>query len=343
MKFKKILIIQNLIRHYRIPLYKILGAKYHLTVCHSGDLLNNDEINFKNVHMTCKEFWKFKYQQNLASYIKENDVIILMFDIQWLSSLKLFFGNTNKPIILWGHGLGRSSIGNKLRKWFVQRADALLLYDESAEKDFADCDVRKIFVANNTVHVPNSFYNTEADRNTLLFVGRLQPRKGLEMLIEAFANIVNDIPPKIKLVFVGEGPSRPVLEKMSKSFGLEFRIEYTGAITNPVKLKDIFDASIAYVSPGHVGLGVLHSFAYGVPVITMKYKDHAPEVNNINDGANGYLCMDFDDLCRRIKEICNNKKLAESMGKAAYVHYRDQRTMQHMVEGFTQAIEFVTR
>ena len=189
MELKKILIIQSIISLYRIPLYQLLGAKYHLTVCHSGEPLNNGKINFKNYHINCKEFWKFRYQQNLARYIAENDVIILMFDIKWLSSLKLLFGHTIKPIILWGHGFGRSAVGNKLRKWFVQRADALLLYDESAKSDFGACNDRKIFVANNTIHVPNSSYNTAAKRDTILFVGRLQPRKRLEMLIKALANI----------------------------------------------------------------------------------------------------------------------------------------------------------
>lgn len=343
MKLPKILIIQNIIPHYRIPLYKFLGTKYHLTVCHSGDPLNSDEMNFKNYHIPCRKFWKFRYQENLGRYIEKNDVIILMFDIQWLSSLKLLFGKTTKPIILWGQGLGRSSIGNKLRKWFCQKAHALLLYHETAKKDFRGCADRKIFVANNTIHVPNSSYNSVSDRNIILFVGRLQPRKELEMLVEAFGNIVNEIPESIMLVIVGDGASRTALEGMAKSLGLEYRIKYTGELTDPVRLKEIFDASIAYVSPGDVGLGVLHSFAYGVPVITMKYKNHGPEVNNIIDSKNGYLCHDFDDLCMSIRKICDNKKLYESMGKAAYIHYRDHCTMQHMVEGFTQAIEFVTR
>lgn len=61
----------------------------------------------------------------------------------------------------------------------------------------------------------------------LLFVGRLIERKGVNLLVEAFAGLAGEFP-ELTLTVVGDGPEQPQLQAMADALGLGNRIEFTG-------------------------------------------------------------------------------------------------------------------
>jgi glycosyltransferase involved in cell wall biosynthesis len=64
-----------------------------------------------------------------------------------------------------------------------------------------------------------------------LAVGRLQPQKNFQLLIEAFALIAQDH--DLRLIIYGEGDERPRLQALIDSLGLTDRIDLAGLTTNP--------------------------------------------------------------------------------------------------------------
>lgn len=62
----------------------------------------------------------------------------------------------------------------------------------------------------------------------LLFVGRLVPRKGADVLIDALPRIVQEAP-SVTLDLVGEGPSRGELEAQARRLGILDRVRFHGA------------------------------------------------------------------------------------------------------------------
>lgn len=112
---------------------------------------------------------------------------------------------------------------------------------------------------------------------------------------------------------------------------------FVNGTTNNDILLGYFAESMYYVSPGAVGLGDLHSFAYGVPVLTMEDENHGPEVENIKQNINGYVFKDQFDFNDKIIEFLEKSKYAQ-MGSNAYVFYTDERSINNMVLGFINAL-----
>jgi len=97
-----------------------------------------------------------------------------------------------------------------------------------------------------------------------------------------------------------------------------------------------------YISPDQAGLTVLQSFGYGVPFVTHKDAITGGERLNIVNGENGILFDSFDEITDIIKDCSQNPEKYIEMGKNAKKYYNENRTINHMVSGFIDAIDFVT-
>ena len=95
------------------------------------------------------------------------------------------------------------------------------------------------------------------DHPYALFLSRLHPKKGLDLLIPAFASLAHTFPDWL-LVLAGpnEGGYRAALEKIVQEKGLGDRVIFTGMVTGEAK------ASLLT----HAGLFVLPSYSEGFPV-----------------------------------------------------------------------------
>jgi glycosyltransferase involved in cell wall biosynthesis len=90
----------------------------------------------------------------------------------------------------------------------------------------------------------------------LLFVGLLVPRKGVHLLLEAFA--AADLPRDVVLSVVGDGPERDALEAQRVRLGLQDRVELLGFRSDVPALLTAADAF------------VLDSFFEGGPIVSME-------------------------------------------------------------------------
>ena len=106
-------------------------------------------------------------------------------------------------------------------------------------------------------------------------------------------------------------------------------------------LSHVFSRSIAYVSPGHVGLGVLHSFSFGVPVITFELDTHAPEFYNITHGKNGILLPPSESLLSdTLFFMTANRSYSTKLGHNAFSTYQTEVSPDLMLQSFHNCISF---
>jgi colanic acid/amylovoran biosynthesis glycosyltransferase len=78
----------------------------------------------------------------------------------------------------------------------------------------------------------------------VLFVGRLVPYKGLDVTIEALAELAGGEGPRARLTAVGEGPARSELEALASSHGLEGSVEFRGRQPRSVVLEELNRADV---------------------------------------------------------------------------------------------------
>ena len=222
----------------------------------------------------------------------------------------------------------------------IKKASGVILYNDEEQKKMIRRGIHKnkIFIADNTMLVENHQNTSSFDKNSIIFVGRLQQRKGIDVLIRSFHKIIDKMKDNIIINVIGIGDEEKKLKSLTNDLGLENRIKFPGKITQSEKLKSYFEKAFAYVSPNHVGLGVLHSFSYGVPVLTSSIKPHAQEFYNLIDGENCLLHNSDFELGNNILKICNNKNLSHKLGTNAYKLYSEVKTFDNFTKGFLDAI-----
>ena len=152
-------------------------------------------------------------------------------------------------------------------------------------------------------------------RKTILFVGRLMPYKLPEVVVRAFAEY-----PALhshRLVMVGEGPERPAIEQLIRSFGLTSQVELLGWKTQTEVAALMRDADIfAFPSIRELGAGVVvEAMASGLACIVVDY------------GGPGTLI----NAGRGLKVPLGNKEqLVHSFGNALECLVADEHTTGHL-------------
>jgi glycosyltransferase involved in cell wall biosynthesis len=142
----------------------------------------------------------------------------------------------------------------------------------------------------------------------LLYVGAIQPRKNIEVLVRAFEKIKKDYP-NLQLVLAGEKAwlSDNIL-KMIESSAFRDYIK----MTHQVSFEDIsslMHGAKIFVFPSlyeGFGLPILEAFASGVPVITAN-NSSLTEVGG--KGAVYFEATNADDLAEKIKVLLENEEL----------------------------------
>lgn len=354
----KVLIIQNLIPAYRIPFFEDLSRVYDVTVLfYAGNApkLNTENLRFiKSTRI--KHIKSFHLTSGVLEIAQTNDIVVIMFDIWWLNLALLPFllKKSKVKTILWGHGIGRTNgfkIATYLRKKIAQNADALIFYTLQAKEYFVEktrISNEKCFVANNTIAVPNHGMS-HAEKSYFLYLGRIQERKKLGELLSAYALLSNDIKSRYSILLVGDGASAEVnkLKIQTAELKIEGNVSFFPATYLNEEIKDYYSAAIASVSPGAVGLGIIHSFAFGVPLITNKNMLHGPEFDNSNDQNsylyNGTVERSEDrvfELRDQLKKVVENPLLLKQKSEMAYNTFLLKCSMTQMTQGFINAINY---
>ncbi|WP_162053467.1 glycosyltransferase [Pontibacter pamirensis] len=335
--------------HYRIPILERIARDEnieHCDVIHTEEHTNG-QYYFKELKAKVKTIGNVKLLPEVAKLKDNYDVIVFSFNLWRPNWFYTLFSSRKAKYILWGQGFGRTNnywAARLAKIYFAKWADALIFYTQSGCADFHrhNIPMEKMFVAKNTLHVGNAGPSEGVEKTDLLYVGRIQERKGVDVLIKAFASIVNEVPENVVVKIVGDGDTT-LLKEVAESHGLQDRVVFEPGAYNEAVLKKTFSRSIAYVSPNHVGLGVVHSFAYGVPVITNRNRKHAPEFEYC-DKSNSLLYEDGgEELAALLKEICNNRSLQKQLSAGSYDYYDRNLRSDIMVHGFIEAFNYVLR
>src|SRR5262249_31342094 len=134
-------------------------------------------------------------------------------------------------------------------------------------------------------------------RKKLVFMARLHPKKGLDLLLPAWSRL-KPHRPDWELLVVGpdEGGYRATVEGLIRKLDLNVCVTLTGPVTGPSKLALLRSADV-FVLPSYsegVPVAVLEAMACRVPAVVTR-ESNIPELEN--EGG-GWLCVaDAESLC----------------------------------------------
>jgi glycosyltransferase involved in cell wall biosynthesis len=124
-------------------------------------------------------------------------------------------------------------------------------------------------------------------QNIGVYVGGLYAEKRLAFLIDA-ARLIRAQVPDFHLIVVGGGPDAGLIEAAARELPW---VHYVGPKFGREKTS-LASVARVFLMPGLVGLGVLDSFAYGIPMVTTDIPYHSPEAGYLVDGVNGLVTKD---------------------------------------------------
>jgi phosphatidylinositol alpha-mannosyltransferase len=153
----------------------------------------------------------------------------------------------------------------------------------------------------------------DPERPLLLFVGRLEPRKGLDVLVRAFLRL-RTTRPRLRLCVVGEGPDRQRCQDMIPS-SIRPDVLFVGAVSEEAKPRYHASADL-YVAPNtggeSFGIVLLEAMSAGLPVVA---SDIPGFRTVLKDGRQGRFAPPNDAfaLAESIDTLLANEKLRQAM------------------------------
>ena len=158
-------------------------------------------------------------------------------------------------------------------------------------------------------------YDINPKKPTILYIGRVDPEKSLDVLMNAFIK-VQEIVEMAQLVIVGDGTMRPKLEKMAEKAGISDKVVFTGRVIGKdlpqlYRTGDVFAITSKTETQSIV---LLEAMATGLPAVAVK-AGAIPEL--VHNGENGYLCEadDVDAVANSLICILQDKNLRETMSE----------------------------
>lgn len=271
-----------------------------------------------------------------------------------------------KPFVLWtGVWMRLHSPAHRLMfpltRYVYRHADAIVVYGDHVKRYLISEGVpaERVFSAHHAVD--NAAYDIavpEADRRALLdrlragdrkivlYLGRIEAGKGLDYLIDAFAEVAND---DALLVLAGDGSERPRLERHARDRGIAERVRFVGYVASDQTMA-YYAIAWVYVLPSITmpliketwGLAVNEAMNQGTPVIATDAVGAAAG-GLVVDGENGLVVPERDApaIARALDRVLREPGLRDRLGTSArrIVATWDN---ERMVRGFRDAIACAT-
>ncbi|MBL0347112.1 glycosyltransferase [Candidatus Villigracilis affinis] len=171
------------------------------------------------------------------------------------------------------------------------------------------------------------------DAPILLSVGRVDPEKRLDFLIDAFDRIADRLP-EAHLVFAGDGGARKKLQEHAAAVKSSSRIHFLGMVDRtelPVILHDatvFLSASTTEVHP----ISVIEAIASGLPLVVVQ--DEAFE-GMIVENENGHQTpLDVTAYSETLLSLLNDPERLKRYGKRSM-----ELSEKYSIEGQVRALE----
>ncbi|MDI6758889.1 MAG: glycosyltransferase family 4 protein [Candidatus Omnitrophota bacterium] len=152
-------------------------------------------------------------------------------------------------------------------------------------------------------------------RIRFIFVGRINPLKGLDYLMLACQRLKKEIE-YFEVWVVGDGPYKKNLEKLSRKLNIESNIKFFGAITDRTSLIKTYCMADIFVFPSLLesfSLVILEAWAAGLAVITTKVGIIISQGKN-EENVLIIRQKDADSLYQAMLRLIKDKGLREKIG-----------------------------
>jgi glycosyltransferase involved in cell wall biosynthesis len=225
------------------------------------------------------------------------------------------------PYAVWAQGddVYRPDGFTKLTsKTVIKNADSAIALNEDMKRVMQNIYNRDIAVVPNGINMAD-YINEPGIKDGatrgkgILFVGRLVSVKGVQYLIRAMKQVHTKIP-DARLIIVGDGEEREMLESLSLQLGIQNYVQFIGEIPHE-KVQTYMQQAEVFVLPSlSEGLPnvIIEAMACGLPIVVSRVGG-IPEI--ITNDTNGYLveAKDTESIAKYIIVLLEDEKLRKKI------------------------------
>jgi glycosyltransferase involved in cell wall biosynthesis len=227
-----------------------------------------------------------------------------------------------KPYIVHLHAASESSIFELTPQWLVRMTFLLsyrviVLSDSWAKIVKNHVPDARVTIIHNPVLTPKLLTMTRTDEwPVILFVGKLESRKGYRDLLEAAVEVLMRFP-RVQIWFVGHGEIEQG-RLLAKKLGIDRSVMFSGWI-NSEDMEYYYRAASIFCLPSYdegLPMAVLEAMSYGLPVVCTPVGG-LPDL--ISDGRNGFFAQpgDVQSIASQLLRLLRNPELATRTGVSA--------------------------
>lgn len=228
-----------------------------------------------------------------------------------------------------------------LHKKTLRAADRIIAATEDAAEYYRGLgiDAKKVVVEPAGINLETYMVKGKKhDPNIILAVCYLVPRKGIDVLIKAFATVSKQHP-KARLWIVGNGPEEANLRAQARDLGLGQEVRFWGFVNNTQVGRYYAEAGIFASPTRHEPFGqtLLEAMAAGLPVVA----SHTGAVPKIVPKGAGitHPVDDVKALEKILNDLLDNPKKISELGEFAREHVAKHYSWSVIMDHYLQIWE----
>ena len=301
---------------YRYPIYHAMDEELNCDF-YFGDTVFQPIKQFpperlkgfkKTLYTKRTGFKDYKWHQGVISLFKGYSAYFVTGQIDYLANwlLIIYCKLTGKHIYCWTHGISKQEfikpISRRIYRLFFKSMDGILMYNKFNCTLMEELGVkeRHLYVFHNSLDTekqtliyhslqPTDIYKKHFNNNhpTIIYIGRIQARKKLNILIDALA-LLHQQSHFLNLVIVGAPTDDDTIENLVTKYHLQTQVWFYGPCYEEKKNAELLYNAAVCVCPAEVGLTAIHALSYGTPVVSNNdFETQMPEFEAIQEGITG--------------------------------------------------------
>lgn len=168
-------------------------------------------------------------------------------------------------------------------------------------------------------------------------VGRLEPQKGLDLLLESVP-VVAATHRDARFMIVGGGSLETELKEQARALGILDRVIFTGWRTDAVALMEMFDCFVQTSNFEGLPMVLLEAMSLAKPIIACSVGG-VPEVVEHEHTGLTVQTRRADDFGRAVARLITDRELTARFGRQARARYEERFTAQAMALRYQQVYE----